>query len=657
MPKEGRVSLLDLIAAFFIRGINLIFHVTPIHFNLWLGRCLGALVCLLSGKRSRITYANLKAAFCAEKSPDRIKRITKDVYKNVAQTFTEMLSMTKVDSRYIEKFITIRDLRYIEEASKNPNGMILISAHFGNWELSTVASVMKGFPLHMLAREQKMKRLDELLNKLRESKGNIVIRKGADVKNLFRVLREGKGVGLLADQNAGPNGELIDLFGRPASTAVGPYRIAQKTGAWILPAFIHRVKGPYQDLVLEPPMVVEKGDDIVPYMRKYNRLLEKHIRMDPGQWWWMHKKWKITPVKKIMVLDDGKKGHLKQSLAVVKQLKRYREKEGYSPDHTEVDIVRIRFKNKTCKGVFNSISPLFSSRCQGCLKCLKAALDHESYEALVRRYADVIISCGSTLSGVNKLLKIENYARNLTVLDPGVLNRGKFDLVVLPRHDFPGRHFKEDNVVVTDLAPNLIQADAIASFRKEIEEEVRDPGAPKGACIGLLFGGDNPHFSFGKDLTRSVLEGIKAACERIDGCFYATTSRRTPPAAEKILNEAFEKDPRCVKFISGKNDDDEYTVEKILAISDIVLVSGESISMVSEAVSSGKPVLVFMPDKKTPHYTKYERFVEGLRQRGYLRCVRPGEISSEVARVVECKGELRLPDDNRRIYDKMYRLF
>lgn len=637
--------MLDLIASLLVRGINLLFYVTPIQFNLWLGRQLGVIAYYLSGKRVRITHANLRSAFSGEKSPAEIKRITKNVYRNVSQTFTELLSMTKFDKKYVDKFVKVHNMERIEEASKNPNGMILVSAHFGNWELSTVTSAFKGFPLYMLARDQKMKRLNELLNLLRESKGNIVIRKGADVKNLFRVLRQGKGVGLLGDQNAGAQGKLVGFFGRPASTAIGPYRMAQKTGACILPAFIHRTKGPHHDLFLEPVIRVREADDLIHPMKEYSRLLEKHIRKSPDQWFWMHKRWKATPVRKIMVLDDGKKGHLKQSLAAVDELKRYRESEGYSPEDTQVDIVSVRFKNKTAKGSFNCASPFFSSRCQGCLKCLKMALSEESYNDLIKRYADVIISCGSTLFAVNMLLKIENNAKNLTVLDPGFLNRKKFDLVIIPKHDISGSLPDKKNIVTIDLAPNLIRP----------EEMISEDAQKK--CVGLLFGGDNKYFAFGKELTKNVAIGIKKACERTGAFFFATTSRRTPSEAEAILLEELENDTRCKKFISGKSDKDECTVEKILKSSSAVIVSGESISMVSEAVSSGKPVLVFMPDKKTEKATKYEKFVKSLEKCGYLKIVSPESLPEEIALVTEGAARPKLPDDRKRIRDKMYRLF
>ncbi|MFH1846393.1 MAG: ELM1/GtrOC1 family putative glycosyltransferase [Candidatus Omnitrophota bacterium] len=647
--------MLDLIASFAVRGLNAVFHLMPIGFNLWFGRRIGILLYFIGAKRRRIAYANIKAAFCEEKTPGWIKRVTKGAYRNMAQIFMEILSFSKVDKAYIDKYVEVVDIRHIENASQNPKGMILVSAHFGDWELSTVTSAMKGFPLYMLARDQKMERLNELLNKLRELKGNNVIRKGADVKNIFRVLRDGKGVGLLADQNAGPNGELIDLFGRPASTAVGPYRLAQKIGSWVLPAFIHRKKGAYHRLVVEEPMIINKDDDITHYMERYNKLLEKHIRLSPDQWLWMHKKWKRTPVKKIMVLDDGKQGHLKQSLSIVDYIKKYRRDEGYVDENTKIDVVSVRFRDKKTKLIFNAASLFFSSRCQGCLRCLRYALDKESYESLVSKYADVVISCGSSLFGVNRIMKIENNAKNLTVMDPGKMRRKAFDLIVIPRHDVSEREKDDKKIIVTELAPNLIESRGLSRFDDMPRAQRGDLKLKK--CVGLLFGGENPAFTFGEDLTKTVACQIRTVCKKIKACFYVTTSRRTSRTAEKILRENLENDVSAIGFISGREDKDKNTVEKILAASDVVVVSGESISMVSEAISAGKPVLVFMPDKKTDLFTKYEKFLKSLTDKGYVVLSGVSELADNIERMVNRTADLKVPEDGQLIYDKIHKLF
>ena len=649
--------MLDWIASYLVRGLHVFFAIMPMSFNLWLGRRVGTLVYLTSGKRKHIAYANLKAAFAGEKSPKELNRIAKGVYVNMVECFTEIVSMTKVDEKYLDKYVNIHNLERIQELSKSPEGIIFISAHFGNWEFTSVASSIKGYPMYFLGRDQKMKRLNELINLYRESKGNTVIRKGTDVKTIIRVLHDGKIVGLAGDQNAGVNGQLLNVFGRLASVPIGPFRIAERTGAYILPAFIHRVKGKYHELYLEPPMKIEKGGDLIPYMEEYNRLLEKHISANPEQWLWMHKRWKMTPLKKIMILDDGKKGHLKQSLAVLKALKAFRKDEGFSPEETEVDIVEIHFKSQNARGVFNALSPFITAGVQGRLRLLRWALTKESYDNAVNRYADVIISCASTLFGVNKVLKLENFAKNITVLDPGPFMRKAFNMIVVPKHDAVKRGKAlsgRDNVIVTDLAPNLIEPDELSSFKEEMDKRYGSEGKLK---IGILMGGDNATFTISEELLRSLGKNVLETCEKEDGYIYMTTSRRTTYRSEKVIANIFTSHPRCRMMVSGESDTDEYTVEKILAVSDVIIVSGESISMVSEAVSAGKPVLVFMPDKMTDKITKYERFVNGLHESRHLRRIIPGDVPREISRIVEGKSTFSHQEDSNLIKQNMYRIF
>ncbi len=643
--------MLDLIASVFVRGLNLFFNSLPMSFNLWVGRRMGWLIYALSGNRKNITYANLKAAFYSEKSPEEIKRLTRMVYRSIGESFLEILSLTKIDRKYIDKYVKVVNFDYVKEAVNNPKGTIFLSAHFGNWELTSVTSALLGHPLHLLVREQKMKRLNELLNRLRESKGTIVIRKGFDIKNIFRVLHQGNMVGIGADQNAGAMGEFIDFFGRPASTAIGAFKFAEKSGAWILPALIHRVKGPYHELVVEKPMKIGRNDDVVRYMKEYNKILEEHIRNYPDQWFWMHKRWKVTPLKKVLVLDDGKKGHLKQSMAVVKEIRKKREKDGKNREYTPVDVVRVEFKSKMTRALFNAASVFFTSACQGSLKLLKWAVTRDCYENLAMRHADIIVSCGSQLFGVNKLLKIENYCRNVTIFDPGIFNRRSFNLIIVPRHDFAGKNIKASSrMIVCDLAPNLIDPEELKTYVPGIKKE-------GSKCLGVLIGGDNPEFKFTKSLAEKLSKEIEDVSRKFGYNFYITTSRRTNDEAEIALKGALAKSPACLSFISGKDDKDEKTVEKILAISDIVLVSGESISMVSEAVSSLKKVIVFMPEKKTKKITKFEKFVDYLEEKKYLTKTEVHKIHDAVKSVINKEVVFFAPEDNKKIYDEVYKLY
>ncbi|MBD3296547.1 MAG: hypothetical protein GF392_04200 [Candidatus Omnitrophica bacterium] len=646
--------MLDLILSYIVKGLSAFLAFMPVRFDLWIGRRCGYLAYLFSGKRAGITYANLKAAFSHEKSPRTLKRITKEVYLDMAETFTEMFSMGKVDEEYTEKFIKVKDIERVTEAAGNPEGMIFLSAHYGNWELCTIKSVHIGAPMYLLARDQKMQKTYERLNELRESKGNKVIRKGMDIKKIFRILREGKTLGVLGDQNAGPSGKLLDFFGRPASHAVGPFRFAQKSGAVILPCFMRRVKGPYHEVSVEEPMRIPRNADITPFMRKYIVQLEKHIKKAPSQWLWMHKKWKMTPLKKIMILSDGKKGHLKQSLSIVELIREYRAGEGHDPENIQHEIIDIEFKSGFRKFFFNLCAPLFSRRDQGRLKKMRWALTRKSYELAVRGYADVVISCGSSLVGVSRLMAIENNARSAIIFDPGARMRKRYDLVIVPSHDKTPQKTAAGNTVTVDMAPNLVSGNKLKAVMADLDPEKWLKGQRR---IGVLIGGDNRDYVFTPELASELSDNIRKACEQIDAYTYITTSRRTPRSFEKILEEQLSGFERCALFVKGKEDADPGTVEKILAASDLVTVSGESISMVSEAASSGKPVMVYMPVKRTEGITKYDRFVEDLREKGYLVRVKPQDIPAESADMLSSGAAPPECGDDRAISGELYRLF
>ncbi len=233
----------DYLAYIAVKFLNKLFSLMPIRLALWIGMRLGTLAFLFNRKRRVIAYANLKAAFAGEKSPKELKGLTKKVYQNLLQTFVEVLNLTKVNKKYVDKYVKVINMERVERASKSGRGTILLTAHFGGWELSNLVSAIVGYPILVLAREQKLGRINELLNQLRESKGCKVIRKGISMKNIIMALRDKQIVGVLSDQDAGKNGTFVTFFGRPTSSHSGPMEMAKRTGSIILPNFIVRVKG------------------------------------------------------------------------------------------------------------------------------------------------------------------------------------------------------------------------------------------------------------------------------------------------------------------------------------------------------------------------------------------------------------------------------
>jgi len=615
--------LLDYIAYVAIIILNRIFSIIPISAALWFGRRIGDAAFFFNKKRRLIAYANLKAAFAGEKGPAELRRITKGVYRNLLQTFVEILNLTKVDKKYVDTYVEVVNMKRIDDAAVSGRGTMLLTAHFGCWELSSLVSAIKGYPISVLAREQKMKRVNELLNRLRESKGCTVIRKGMSTKNLIRALYEKKMVGILSDQDAGKQGMFVDFFGRPTSSHSGPMEIAKRTDSVVLPNFIVRQKGPYHKLFLEKYIDFRDASsgDVKDNAQRFASLLESYVRKYPDQWLWLHKRWKSTPVKTVLVLNDGRVGHLNQSLAIALMIRQLRAERGYRPEDTAIVTVDVQYKSRLSRMLLTLCAASSTWRCHGCMRCMRSFLKRDSYDKLMSVYADFVVSCGSSASPVNVFMARENNARNFAVMKPSFLGAGKFSALFVPRHDgMPHR----PNVVSTVIAPNLIDEKSLAECGKRLSAAMALPA--DGNYAGLLIGGDTPEFILTPEMIGKVTDELLRFCDAHGARLLVTTSRRTPPGVDRLLRERLGGDRRCALLVIANENNIDSAVGGILHLSKAVAVSGESISMISEAISAGKRTVVFELDKRRQGPVKHEQALRALALEGYISVAKPGEL-------------------------------
>lgn len=362
-----------------------------------------------------------------------------------------------------------------------------------------------------------------------------------------------------------------------------------------------------------------------------------------------------TQIKKdILVINDGNKGHLKQSMALIGIIRRRAEIDGYDPSGITVKVVEAKFKSWSLKAFIKVFNPYLSPRHPLQRLLLPPCMTPESLKEILEQTPDIILSCGAAGSGVSTLLKKKTGARNIVILNPGYITRDDFDLSIVPNHDvWKWLPFKS-NVVTTDLALTPITSDGLARLHTGFH--ATDTG-DRGTTIGLLVGGNNRSFRFTGAVTHALAKGVAGLCRKLDAQLCCTTSRRTPRNVDTVLECAFASRPFCRTFVKGREDRDPTTVEKILACSDLVIVSGESISMVSEAVASGKPVVVFMPQKVLPVYTKYERFIGNLVKKKFVTKVDVREIGTIVADRLVRPAVNPSTHDELRIVEQCWPLF
>lgn len=547
-------------------------------------------------KQKCLAYSNIKTAFGNKLSPRELSNLTHKFYQAFGQNLIEIFFIPLVDKQYLNRYITFEGLKYIDEAFKKNKGVILLSAHSGSWELSNIICANLGFSFSLFVRNQRHRRLDELLNLYRSRKGCKIILRN-HTRHLIEALKRNEAIGMTVDQG-GKTGMLVKFFGKDASMATGAVRLGLKHGSVILPAFYTRVNGPYIKAIIEPPIEIKKsGDpekDIRDNLQEIVRIFEKNIEKYAKDYLWSYKIWKYSKERNILIIADGKSGHLRQAQAVAKIVSNSLKNQGISAN---IDTMEIKFRNAFLKTALTFSSLLAGKRhCQGCLWCLRTFLQKDDYKSLVGVKPDIIISCGQGTAPVNYVLSRENMSKSIVIMRPSILSTRRFDLVIIPRHDNPP---KRKNIAVTEGALNLIDEEYLKSCASGIshlvsqDNDKRLATGDKQLVIGLLIGGDTKGFHLDCDTVSGVIKQVKSASEKLNADILITTSRRTSGEVAMKLKEEFKDYRRCKLLVIANEKNIPEAVGAILGLSQIVIISPESISMISEAVNSKKHVLVF----------------------------------------------------------------
>lgn len=270
--------------------------------RLAIGRSLGSLVYALDGRHRRITLANVHRAFGAEKSAAEKKAIAEGAFRHFGAMLFEMLTLGRPAKEELESRFEFEGVERLEEARRRGKGVILVAAHFGNWELHAIAHGYRFGKIHPVAREQDNPYLNRWLEEIRAISGNEVIYKDRAVSQVRRRIRDGEIVAIVTDQNVHlEDAVFVDFFGQKAATTPIASWFALKTGAALVPAFSYPLPGGRYRAVYEGPIDLEpyRGLDrdaaVAAVTQKLASIQESHIRKAPDCWLWMHRRWRTRP--------------------------------------------------------------------------------------------------------------------------------------------------------------------------------------------------------------------------------------------------------------------------------------------------------------------------------------------------------------------------
>ncbi|HZP40024.1 MAG TPA: lysophospholipid acyltransferase family protein [Candidatus Binatia bacterium] len=307
-PKERprgrpRSALLDWIAYAALRAVAGVLAVVPLRVAIVLGEIGATVVYLVHRPLRRIGMQNLAIAF-PEKPLGERRRILWGSYLNLGRSAAELAHLPRLSDERLREMVRFEDEAWWREAItwERATGVLVLSGHFGNWELLVYAHGRRGHPVHMVHRAIANPYVDRWVNALRARAGTRMIRKSTAGKAVLRALHDRGLLVLPIDQNSTRGlGVFVDFFGVPASTNAGMARIALRVDTPVVPAFIvregrsarHRV---HVLPILEVERTGDFEDDVRRNTQRFTAVFEEMVRRHPEHWLWMHKRWKTRPL-------------------------------------------------------------------------------------------------------------------------------------------------------------------------------------------------------------------------------------------------------------------------------------------------------------------------------------------------------------------------
>jgi KDO2-lipid IV(A) lauroyltransferase len=249
--------------------------------------------------RWRTVDEHLRMAF-PERDAKWRRSVARASFRHLGRESVATFRLGSMDASEIRERTEVVGFEAVEEAVAAGKGLIVVTGHFGNWEMGGATAATRGIPMDVVAQRQRNPLFDADLTANRNRLGMTVIQRREAPKRVLRALREGRAVGIVGDQNVRRGGVFVDFFGRPASTARGAALFALRTGAPIffavvrrMPGFPQRYRATVQSVGFSPSGDMEQ--DVFRLTEAHTRQLERHVREAPEQYFWQHRRWKTRP--------------------------------------------------------------------------------------------------------------------------------------------------------------------------------------------------------------------------------------------------------------------------------------------------------------------------------------------------------------------------
>ena len=268
----------------------------PSRVAVFLGGMLGFVAFYLLSRERHRTMAHLSAVF-PERGAAWARQIARRTFSHLGKSLLEVMT---ISPRRLQSCVDFQGVEHLDAAVRLGKGVVFVTGHIGNWEIMGGAVAAK-YSLSVVAAPIEPEPVNDMVVAMRASMGvrTILRSRAGAAKELIRVFRENRILGILIDQDTDVEGAFVDFMGKPAWTPTAAAQMAIKFSAPVVFGYVQRGSDDRHTITIEGPLnLIRTGndeEDIRTNTAMFTKMIEKAILQNPEQWVWMHRRWRRQP--------------------------------------------------------------------------------------------------------------------------------------------------------------------------------------------------------------------------------------------------------------------------------------------------------------------------------------------------------------------------